>query len=319
MSRPTAVTSERSSSPTVLAVVLNYKNAEHSARCASSVLDSEGVDVDVCIVDNDSQDGSADQLAARFGSERILRLPENTGYSGGMNAGLRRWFDRSNAPFVLLLTDDVTLERDAVAKLVAHMHADSRVGTVGPVVRHTDPPHAVFAAGGIIELGRARAKMHRAVQSPMPYSVEWIDGCCMLLRRGAIEQVGMLDERFFMYFEEVDLCVRMRQAGWGIMVDPTAVAYQTKDPTPSRSYAYYMTRNRFIFFRKHYGIGGLRVATHVAYDTLGLVRWWLSSVVTPSLRAERGNRARWVGAHLRWGTAGALAHFRGGAHPPRGS
>jgi GT2 family glycosyltransferase len=161
--------------------------------------------------------------------------------------------------------------------------------------------------------------MHRTVQSTSPYPAEWLDGCCMLLRREAIEQVGLLDERFFMYFEEVDLCLRMRQAGWSILVEPAAVAYQTKDPSPSRSYAFYMTRNRFIFFRKHYGMGSVRILAHLVYDTLGLIAWWLTSLVTPSLRSERGNRARWVTTHLRWGTAGALAHFRDEAHLPRSS
>lgn len=308
------------SPPAVLAIVLNWNHGAHTRRAVESLLASEGIALDVLIVDNGSEDGSPEELAGRFGEGRLLRLGENRGYTGGMNAGLEHWLAETGAPYGLVVTDDVTVAPDAVARMRSSMDAGPspagsdgmRRGAVGPVVRHRTDPGRIFSAGGIIERRRARTRQLRTVpEGDAPYPVEWIDGCCMLLRREAIEEVGLLDPRFFIYFEEVDLCCRLRAAGWEVAVDPRAVAHQEKDRVPTRYYAYYMTRNRFLFWRKNFGLGGARIGAMIAADTAGLVAWWLRSLLSPSLRTERSTRAAWVWSHLRWGTPAVWAHLRG--------
>lgn len=298
--------------PDVLAVVLNWNNGEHTLRAVESLLASRGIRVDVRIVDNGSEDGSPEALESRFGRQRVLRLGENRGYTGGMNAGLAHWLEETASPLALIVTDDVTVTRDTVARMAATLEEEPSRGAVGPVVHHRTDVSRVFSAGGVIELGRARTRQVRQVIDPTaPYEVEWIDGCCMLLRREAIASVGLLDVRFFIYFEEVDLCCRLRAAGWSVAVEPRAKAYQEKDRIPTRYYAYYMTRNRFLFWRKNFGMGALRVGALTALDTAGLIAWWLRSLVQPSLRGERAVRAGWVWALLRWGPPGIWAHLRG--------
>lgn len=299
-------------SSSVLAIVLNWNNGADSRRCVTSVLASEGAAVEARIVDNGSADGSPDSLAEEFGEHRLIRLPDNRGYTGGMNAGLSYWLESSDAPYALVLTDDVILEPDAIRRLVRLLEDDAGLAVVGPVIHHRDRPQEVFAAGGVLEPRRARARLHRSpVREDEPYGVDWIDGCAMLLRRQAVEAVGLLDERFFIYFEELDLCTRLRAAGWRIAVQPTAKVYQQKERVPTRYYSYYMNRNRFLYWNKHFGMGTPRVAVHVALDTLGLFRWWLVAVVSPSLWSERSARGKWLLGQLRWGGAGVVGHLRG--------
>lgn len=285
-------------SPSVTALVLSWNGLPATLRCVSSIASST-IPVDVLVIDNASGDGSAGALARSLGEDRVLALPENRGYAGGMNAGLARVLATGGPEFLLLLTQDVVLEPGAIEEMVAAAERDSAAGAVGPVVHLDTPGLPVFSAGGRLDARWAIASHEAGPRQPVPYPVEWLDGCCMLLRRAALEDVGRFDERYFMYYEENDLCQRLRRHGWTLLVAPAARLTQTKADVRGQHYFYYISRNRFIFWRENFGVGTARVLGSLGrdlfWDAARIGRAILRRRYRPELRTavvELGRRIR---------------------------
>ena len=185
---------------------------------------------------------------------------------------------------------------------------DPRIGIAGPMVYHHNEPDVIQSAGG--KMGRDWRAWHLAQneqdqgQFTQPNEVDWISGCGILVRREVIDQVGMLDERFFYYWEETEWCVRAREAGWRIVHVPQAKLWHKgvqRDYRPSPTVTYYATRNRFMLLEKHHApISAWTVAWQQTLRTLA--SWSLR----PRWRDMRGHRdAMWQGTadflRRRWG------------------
>lgn len=317
--------SERSEMPEVHAVVLNWRAPESTLRCVASLRASRGAAVDVLVVENGSGDGSAERLRERLGDESLLVLDENTGYAGGMNAGAARWREAPEpAEFLLLVTQDVVVAPDALERMTRVMRADEQIGAVGPSVYYLDDRERLMSRG--FELrphwGRIVPASESVAGPPssgrdvaVATDVDSVDGCFLLLRREAFDAVGGLDEQFFLYFEETDLCQRIQAAGWRIAVVPSAQVWQEKHGVPGVYYFYYMTRNRFVFFHRHAQTGLLRITVTLGFETLRMFAAWIRALIVPARRAEAsGHRIRLV-RKVRGGLAGARDYARGRLGP----
>lgn len=296
----------------VQAVVLNWRAPESTLQCVASLRASQGVRVDVLVVENGSGDGSVEVLGRRLGEDRLLALETNTGYAGGMNAGAARWRALAGeAEFLLLVTQDVTVAPDALARMLEVMRADERTGAVGPSVHYRHEPDRLMNRGFVHQ-----RRWARTVPAPDPgeaeaASVDSVDGCFLLLRRAAFDAVGGLDERFFLYFEETDLCRRLHKAGWRVKVVPGARVWQEKQGVPGLYYYYYMSRNRYLFWRLHGGIGVWRVAISQAVETARTVGAWARALLAPSRRGEAAEHRIRLSRTLRGGWAGVRDYARG--------
>jgi GT2 family glycosyltransferase len=179
-----------------------------------------------------------------------------------------------------------------LAELIAVGESDPRIGIVGPMVYHHDEPTVIQSAGG--RLGRNWESQHIAQNEPdtqqftSPRAVDWISGCAILVRRAVIEQVGMLDERFFYYWEETEWCLRATRAGWRILHAPQARLWHKgvqRDYRPKPSVAYYNTRNRLLVLAKH------RAPLRTRLAVWGQIARTLTSMtVRPKWRASRSHR-----------------------------
>jgi N-acetylglucosaminyl-diphospho-decaprenol L-rhamnosyltransferase len=280
--------------PSVAVVVLNYAAPEESVRCAEAVLASEGVRPRLRIVDNHSPDGSGARLVERFGEERVLLRSANGGFAGGMNAGISWWREQTDAEFVLLLTQDVRVLPDTLARLVHALREHSAAGAAGPCVHYPQAYGVSCSAGGYVDRRRIRIGHREGPPALEVAPVEWLDGGCLLLRRRAVEEVGAFDEAYFMYFEENDLCHRLRARGWDVVLVSGAVAVHDTPTLPAPHYFYYMTRNSFRFWRQHHGAGFGRVAAAQLAGTIRMFAGAARAAVVPRLRPELG--ARWTAA-----------------------
>lgn len=241
---------------------------------------------------------------------RFLGLPHNTGYAGGMNAGLAHPAG-GGAKYVLLLTPDALVGPDTIAGLVAALEADPGAAVAGPVVVYRGGAERLVGAGGAIDPRRVRAPLHRSVRGEEPYPVDWIDGCCMLLRREAVAAVGGFDERYFLYFEETDLCARLGQAGWRVLLVPGAEVLHEKLGSPPPHYYFYMNRNRYLFWQKNFGVHPARVALSAAAETSRLAASWLLSLLLPSRTHRRADDRERLTLQLHGLTKGTLSFRRG--------
>jgi GT2 family glycosyltransferase len=241
--------------PTVTAVVLNHARPEESLRCLASLARSTYPNLSAIVLDTGHVAGAASELRSSFPDVELVELARNLGYAGNNNVGLERAIERG-ADWIFLLNDDVVVAPDCVARLVAAGAEGSRIGMTGPTVYDREAPTTVQSAGGELTSGwHAAWKSAGDVGSlnGTPRDVEWLAGCALLVRGELCAEVGLLDQRFFMYWEEVDWCLRAAGRGWRIVHVPGArVWHRRADRVPPPAFTYYMTRNRLLALRNRY-------------------------------------------------------------------
>jgi GT2 family glycosyltransferase len=279
------------SQPYVVTVILNTNRREDTLACLASLAGSTYGNHHSIVLDNASTDGSVEAIRAAFPAVEIISLAENRGYAGNNNVGIAAALDRG-ADWVFVLNEDTILDPACLAELIKVAESDSRVGIVGPLVYHHNEPTVIQSAGG--RLGRNWESQHIAQNEPdtqqftAPRAVDWISGCAILVRRAVIEQVGLLDERFFYYWEETEWCLRAARAGWQIVHTPHARLWHKgvqRDYRPKPSVAYYNTRNRLLMLAKHHAPLRTRLAVWGQ-----IARTLTSMTVRPKWRASRQHR-----------------------------
>ena len=231
----------------VLAVVLSWNGREDTLACLESLRGVETI-----VVDNGSEDGSADAVAERFPDVELIRAGVNLGFAGGNNVGIRRALDRG-ADWVVLVNNDATVADDLVAAVVAAAGRQPGAGALAGKVYVDDPPKVLWYAGGSFEprvgySGRVRGAGKRDDGSDdAEIDVDWGTGALLAVSREAIERVGLLDEELFAYLEDVDWCLRIRDAGLRVVFAPGLRAWHRVSASTggaaSTTSLYYHCRN----------------------------------------------------------------------------
>jgi GT2 family glycosyltransferase len=201
--------------PRVSCVVVNWNGWQDTLACLESLVAQDYPSLTILVVDNASSDGSAGKIRAAFPDIEVLQSDDNRGFAAGSNLGIRRAME-SGAEFVWLLNNDTIAPPDTTRKLVAAA-TDPGVGIVGTVLRYMQNPAKIQAWGG----GSIRRWMGfvRHYDSPVELGPDsFMTFASVLLRTKMLEQVGLLDEQYFMYFEDSDLCFRAQDAGWKLAV-----------------------------------------------------------------------------------------------------
>jgi hypothetical protein len=238
-------------SPLVIVVVLNWNGLNETRNCLDALGKVTYPRVKVIVVDNGSTDGSVDALRAEYPPVMLLPLSENTGFAEGNNHGLRRAL-RQGADYVLLLNNDACIAPDAVDVLVQAAQTDRQIGILGAIIYRNDDPQRIESAGGWLNLytGRLRHFETLAADQVCPYEVDIVSGCAMIVRREVMEQVGLLNECYFAYFEDAEWCVRIHRAGYRVVAVPGAQVWHRGSAASGGSHAplriYYSVRNHLL-------------------------------------------------------------------------
>lgn len=263
-------------------MVLNYRTAELTIACLRSLArERPGLSsVEVVVTDNASGDGSADKIAQFIAAQRMEDwarcepLPKNGGYAYGNNAPIRTALHRSNPPdFVLLLNPDTELLPGAIPALIDFMHARPECGIAGSRLEddrgnvHCSAfnfPTAWSELDRGLELGLVtRLLADRTVQRPIPdhpTEVDWVAGASMLVRREVFERIGLIDEAYFLYFEEVDFLLRAKRAGFRTFYVPesrvlhhmgASTGVTDEKQAPRRIPTYWFDSRRRYFLKNH--------------------------------------------------------------------
>lgn len=222
-------------SPRVCCVVINWNGWRDTIACVQSLMEQDYPDLKIVIVDNASTDDSREQIREVFPEIPLLMSEENRGFAAGSNLGIR-YALRHGADFVWLLNNDIMAPADTARKLVAEA-AHPEVGIVGSVLQYLDRPETIQAWGG----GWILPWMGYSRHFDAPRRLDkrtFLTFASVLLRKEMLEQVGLLDEKYFMYFEDSDLCFRARSAGWKLAVAAdTAVLHKEGGSSPSKKSA----------------------------------------------------------------------------------
>jgi GT2 family glycosyltransferase len=250
----------------VAVVIVSFNAREALLTCLDSLGRYVGVPFETVVVDNASEDGSAEAARARDPAPQVIASRLNVGFARACNQGLRA----TTAPHVLFLNPDASVTAGAVEVLAARLDADPDIGAVGPLIRHPDGTVEVSTGPDLSPAAERRqrrlvrgvrrreagalheaAERHRREREP-----DWLSGACLMARREAIEAVGGFDEGFFLYEEDADLCRRLRAAGWRVVFTPAAEVRhelgRSMDRAPERSRLEYH-RSHLRYYRKHNG------------------------------------------------------------------
>ena len=213
-------------------VVVNYNAGPFILRCLRSVSESaDEARLEVVVVDNDSSDGSTDLVTTELPDVRLIRNRSNRGFAAAANQGIKA----TSGPYVLLLNPDAEITAGTLSALLKVARDRPTVGALGPLIREPDGriypsarkvPTPAEALGHLF-LGLfhpdnrwSRAYTMAGWDRRSERLVDWVSGSCLLLNRAALNDVGLLDEGYFFGVEEVDLCTRMRAAGWDVLFTP---------------------------------------------------------------------------------------------------
>jgi GT2 family glycosyltransferase len=321
-------------------VIVNYRTAELTIDSLRS-LSTQVADLGggrVVVVDNDSGDGSVDKLTAAIEREGwsswadVMRLDRNGGFAFGNNAGIRAAIaSADHVDYVMLLNPDTVAREGAIKALVGFMDGHSRAGIAGSLLENADgglecsahrihSPLSELDAGA--RLGMLSRLLHRYVVSDCPgaeaHQCDWVSGASLIMRREVLEQVGLMDDGYFLYFEEVDFCWRAKRTGWEVWYVPQSRVMHLEGAatgirTAAKRRASYWYDSRRRFFVKHYGVAGLVLADtlwavgRVTYLLRCLLRlgvrahdpkWFMFDLLLGDLRAILTGRA-WTVNHVR--------------------
>jgi N-acetylglucosaminyl-diphospho-decaprenol L-rhamnosyltransferase len=253
-------------SPQVTVVIVTYQSRGTIGATLATLQESYDAGlIDLIVVDNASSDGTADLIATRSPWATLVRNSTNVGFGRGCNRG----FEHVATPYVLLLNPDAVLNLKAFTTLVGFMEQTPRAGICGPAVKEASGD--LQPAGGLpspwkimlrpLLPGWASRDMRHVVPDEAPAMSDWVCGSVMLLRKKMIDKIGGFDPRFFLYFEETDLCRRALQADWEIWTVGEAVAghvnaasaKETKAPMMWGTISEHYFRSRFYYLIKHFG------------------------------------------------------------------
>lgn len=271
--------------PADLAVVIvNYNAGEYLERCVATLLASSGdASLEVVVVDNASQDGSARAAAMAHPEIHLIENPDNRGFGAGANIGIRA----TSAPFILVINPDAEIWAGTLGGFVKLARERPGAGAIGPLIRNADGtlyptgravPSLVTAAGHalvgpLVPKNRfSRAYRMADWDRGSEREVEWISGSCMLLRRKALDEIGLFDERFFLYAEEVDLFKRLRDAGWSVLFTPELEIVHEGGVSIGRSRKMNLQHSKsvYLYFEKHHARGWRRALLPFAWLVLRL-------------------------------------------------
>ena len=251
--------------PRLSIVIVNYNGREHLENCLRSLAEHPVVTThEIIVVDNASTDGSV-QALRRHPGVRVVALDQNVGFSRGNNAGIRA----SGGELVLLLNNDTLVPGGALDTLVARLDAHPQAAAAGPRLIDAEGRAELSFGPMISPVGELRQKtimaLHARGFGPVSqwveratrteHFVDWVSGACLLVRRDVADRVGLLDERFFLYTEDVDFCASVRAAGWKVLFTPAAEVVHLRGrarlAAPKAINTVYR-RSQLAFYEKHH-------------------------------------------------------------------
>jgi len=246
--------------PKVFIIILSWNRLNDTLECVESVKKIDYRNFEIMVVDNGSTDGSAEVVEKRYPNITLIKNERNVGYAIGNNRGIEKALEMG-CEYVFLLNNDTTIDAACLNELVRIAESDAHIGAVGPKIYLYQNPAIVWYAGGeilfreAISVSRGLFKKDRPSYNTIR-EVSFITGCAMLVKRKAIEEVGLLDPDYISYMEDTDWCWRMRQKGFKLVYVPSARVYhKVSQSFGNTAYnektMYLMGRNAVLFVKKY--------------------------------------------------------------------
>lgn len=242
----------------IYSVTLSWNRKEDTLACLRSLRDSDYPNLRAVLVDNASTDDTVVAVHAELPEVTTLVNSTNLGYAAGVNVGLRHALEQ-NADFVLILDNDATIAPDALTHMMCIMHSDSTVGLLTPKILFYNQPDIIWCTGH-----KQRRVTLAAIDDDLGKHISEVEGaprprdyapCCgLLIRRSVLENVGLLEEKLFIYYEDLDFCIRAGEGGYKLLNVPDAKVWHNVSASAgsgSPLQRYYLARSSVHFYLRH--------------------------------------------------------------------
>jgi GT2 family glycosyltransferase len=245
----------------VYIIILNWNGWRDTVECVESCKKLSYPVFRILIVDNGSTDDSETKIRQHFPDIEFLQTGANLGFAEGNNVGIRYALGQG-ASYVWLLNNDTIVDAESLVALVRLAENDMHVGMVGSKIVYHAAPKMLWFAGAVLNPRNAHRPSHRGLgeadngQYDTACETGYITGCSLLIRKEVIEAIGLLDDRLFLYFEDVDWSARTKAAGWKLMYCPESLVYHkvsiSAGGAASPILLYYTSRNRLYFVKRNF-------------------------------------------------------------------
>jgi GT2 family glycosyltransferase len=281
----------------ITVIVINWNLKAATIECLRSV---ERLDPPcrIIVVDNGSEDGSAECIAGHFPQAELFALPANIGFAAACNRAISRALVDDGCQFVLLLNNDAVIHPNALWELVQAATQHPGAGILGPKVYSSHRQDLIWYAGArrrrlvLAAADTGRGQLDRGQFNALR-AVDYVFGAAMLIRRSVFERIGLFDERFFLYLEDLDFCLRAQAAGFTLLFVPQACVWHTGSASTTNNVMlrkYHLTKSTVHFLQKY-------TSLCLSLPVLGF--WLLVAARTIIAELARGNtpaiRSYWLG------------------------
>ena len=280
-------------SKSIAIILLNWNNSNYTIDCIKSLKKTSYINKKIIVVDNASTDDSVVKISANCPNTDIIVNSKNLGFTGGNNVGIKRAL-KENFDFIMLLNNDTIVEKLFIEPLVDAFN--SNVGAVQPLILNYPEKETIWNNGGLIDnfFGRFitvdKNKNVKSIKKFQNKKTQWISGCCFMIKSSLVSKIGLLDEKFFVYFEDVDWSIKISDLNLELIVVQKSIifhhegaSWNSKEKTSEgyvSPYTHYLNiRNHIIILREHYKkfnpIGSLlfqifKILTYLTYFIMRL-------------------------------------------------
>ena len=274
----------------VYVIVLNWNGKEDTLDCLDSLRSTDYDNYQVVLVDNGSEDDSVRAVKENFPEVEVVETGKNLGFAGGNNVGIE-YAVKQDADYVFLINNDTTVHPDYLKELVVVAESDAKIGAVGSKIMYHGEPERIWFAGGKINWLKNKGE-HIGLdeidkgQFDEIKEVGYLTGCALLVKREVIEKVGVLEDDYFLYYEDADYSLRIQNAGYKTVYAPKSKIYHkvSRSTKPgSASYVYYHVRNGLVNARRNGDIS-VKIAIYI-FAFLLSVKQLVKIIFFPKKRA----------------------------------
>jgi GT2 family glycosyltransferase len=232
--------------PKVFVLILNYNGKAFLKQCLQSVYQTTYPNFEIVVIDNDSKDGSIEEVKHAFPRTHSIKNNTNLGFAAGNNVGIRFALEKG-ADFVWLINNDTRVGKDTLSKLIDASEQKPKAGILSPLILHTETKNIWFGKG-VIDWKTMKTLHVSPPTLLQSFPSEYICGCAMLIKKEVFKKIGLLDEHYFLYYEDADLSVRATRAGFELWTIPMAQILHAEASTENPEKLYWLITSGLRFF-----------------------------------------------------------------------
>jgi GT2 family glycosyltransferase len=244
--------------PLIYIILVNYNSYIDTIECVESIEDSHYKNLKIIIVDNNSNNDSVSIMKDKLKKHIIIESNENLGFSGGNNLGIRYALN-NKSDYILLLNNDTIVHPDFLEPLIKAFNENRNAGIITGQIYYYDDKELLWFDGAYCnrkkgQIYHKNIKMHNNPNLKNIEEQQFLTGCFMLIPSYIFESVGLLDEKYFLYYEDTDYCIKVKKKNYKLLINRESRIYHKVSKSTdenSNLYLYYNTRNRFIFIKEN--------------------------------------------------------------------